>query len=85
MKSSTDTAMAYIKSPMFKASLQVCSYFKLITDVYRVNETNGRSNALAGPSFIKEFLNVTKNFDDIEKVKTMIFCGNKQGALDKLK
>ena len=60
--------MAYIKSPIFKASLQVCSNFKLITNVYRANETNGRSNELAGPNFIKEFLDYTKNFDGIEKV-----------------
>jgi hypothetical protein len=57
--------MAYVKSPLFKASLQVCEYFKLISDVYRDNETNGRPNELAGPNFIKEFIEVTKNFDGI--------------------
>ncbi len=57
--------MAYVKSPFFKASLQVCNYFKLISDVYRSNETNDRPNELAGPNFIKEFIEVTKNFDDI--------------------
>ena len=76
--------MAYVRSPLFKASLQVCNYFKLISDIYRVNETNGRSKEYAGPNFIKEFIYVTKNFDDIDKVKTMIFCGNKEAALQKL-
>lgn len=52
--------------------------------MYRANETNGRSKELAGPNFIKEFLEVTKDFADIKKVRTMIFCGNKEGALSKL-
>ena len=38
MKSSTESAMAYVKSPLFEASLEVCEYFKLISDVYRKNE-----------------------------------------------
>jgi hypothetical protein len=52
--------------------------------VYRINETNGRDNEYAGPNFIKEFHNATKNFDNIDKVKTMVFCGNIQAALNKL-
>ena len=76
--------MAYIKSPLFKSSLQVCKYFKLISDVYRVNETNGRDNEYAGPNLFKEFINLTKDFQDISKVKTMIFSRQKKNALDKL-
>jgi len=76
LKLSTDTAMSYIKSPMFKASLQVCNKFKLITDVTRWNETNGRNPEMAGPNFIKEFINYTKYFDGIEKVMIMIYCRN---------
>jgi hypothetical protein len=68
--------MAYVRSSLFKASLQVCTYFKLISDIYRVNETNGRPNEYAGPNFIKEFLKETKDFKGREKVKTMIFCGD---------
>ena len=54
--------MAYIKSPLFKASLQVCKYFKLVSNVYRDNESNGRSNELAGPKFIREFIDTTIDF-----------------------
>jgi hypothetical protein len=54
--------MAYIKSPLFKASLQVCKYFKLVSNVYRDNESNGRSKELAGPKFIKEFIDTTIDF-----------------------
>jgi len=38
LKSNTASAMAYIESPLFKASLDACEYFKLISDVYRANE-----------------------------------------------
>jgi hypothetical protein len=70
--------MAYIKSPLFKASLSVSKQFKLISDMTRLNEEKmGRRNEYAGANFIKVFLNETKNYDFIEKVKTMIFCGNK--------
>ena len=72
--------MAYDRSPLFKASLQVCTYFKLISDIYRVNETNDRPNEYAGPNFIKEFLKETKDFNCIKKVKTMIFCGDEKAA-----
>jgi hypothetical protein len=60
--------MAYFKSPLFKASLQVCEYFKLISDVYRVNETNGRDNECAGPNLFKEFIQLTKDSEDFRGI-----------------
>ncbi len=65
LKSNTDTAMAYFKSPLFEATLQVCNYFKLITDVYRANEKNEKDKECAGPNLIKKFINLTQNFKDI--------------------
>ena len=47
--------MAYVKSPFFKASLDACEYFKLISDVYRANEQTKKEKEYAGPNFIKEF------------------------------
>ena len=53
LKLNTDVAMAYIRSPLFKASIQVCRSFKLISDIARFNETNGRDPHMAGPNFVK--------------------------------
>ena len=47
--------MAYVKSPFFKASLDACEYFKLISDVYRAYEDSEKDKKYAGPNFIKEF------------------------------
>ena len=80
LKSSTDVALAYIRSPLFKASLQVCNTFKLCTDITRYNEPKGKDPSFAGPNFIKDFINETKNYEGIEKVKTMVFCGDSKKA-----
>ena len=65
---------------MFKAALQFCDSFKIVSDIYRANESNGRVKELAGPNFLKTFKNFTKDYQEIHKVKTMIFCGNKENA-----
>lgn len=52
--------------------------------MYRVNETDGRDNEYAGPYLFKEFINLTKDFKDISKVKTMIFSRQRESAIAKL-
>ena len=52
--------------------------------MYRVNETDGRDNEYAGPNLFKEFINLTKDFKDISKVKTMIFSRQRESAIAKL-
>jgi hypothetical protein len=75
--------MAYVRSPLFKASIQVCTSFKLISDIARFNETNGRDPHMAGPNFVKKFKLETQGYDGIEKVKIMVFTSNEEIAKNK--
>ncbi len=52
MKSSSALAMAYIESPLFKACMQVCNQFKLISDVIRENEKTEDDKKFAGVYFM---------------------------------
>lgn len=65
LKSSTEVALAYIRSPLFKASLQVCSTFKLCSDITRFNEAEGKDPYFAGPNFIKDFISETIDYEGI--------------------
>ena len=80
LKSNSSSAMAYIESILFKASLEGCNYFKLITDVYRTNENTEQEKKYAGPNFIKRFVDYTKDFENIQKVEKLIYCGSKKVA-----
>jgi hypothetical protein len=46
----------------------VCRSFKLISNIKRDNETNGRDPHMAGPNFVKRFKIDTGNYSGIEKV-----------------
>ena len=69
--------MAYIESPLFKACMQVCNYFILISDVKRDNEKTEDEKNFAGVYFMKNFINNTnENFNDQRnKIKRSFFCG----------
>jgi hypothetical protein len=40
LKASSSVAWAYVKSELFKSSLQVCKSFKIISDMARFNESS---------------------------------------------
>lgn len=84
LKTSSKLAWSYINSEFFKKSLEVCNSFKLVSDVTRFNE-DGDNEAKwnAGPIFIKKFIQQTATYQNIDKVETMVFCGDKNSAIRK--
>jgi len=81
LKPSSKLAWDYLDSDFFPRSLDVCSSFKVVSDVTRFNEPGTQEDQWnAGPRFIRKFLDKTANTQGIEKVQTMVFCGDKQSA-----
>jgi len=53
LKASSSVGWAYINSPLFKTSLQVCKSFKIVSDMARFNESEDRQECyVAGAKFI---------------------------------
>ena len=85
LKASTEVAWAYINSKLFETSLQVCSSFKIISDMARFNESEDKMECyVAGAKFISKFIELTKNWDHIDKVKYMIFTLDKARSIENL-
>jgi hypothetical protein len=56
LKESSKLAWAYVRSDLFKKSLEVVKSFKLVSDVARLNEDGPEDNKWhAGPIFIQGF------------------------------
>ena len=53
LKASSSVGWAYINSPLFKISLQVCNSFKIVSDMARLNENQNLEECyVAGAKFI---------------------------------
>lgn len=62
LKSSTKLARAWLNSAFFPKSLEVCTSFKLVSDVVRLNEEGPQDNKWnAGPILVREFNQLVSN------------------------
>ena len=81
-------ALAYIRSPFFKISLEMASVYKMIQDELRYNENiliykNENANIEvyeAGARFHKDFILETKNIDKrlLNKIQMAVYTQNKE-------
>ena len=72
-----------MRSQLFKVSLEICKNFKIVSNMTRISEENGE---LAGANLVKwirKELMPTLKPHLRKKIKIMIFCGNRAGAIEK--
>ena len=82
-KTNTATAISFLESDLFRASLIACNQFRIISNRKRGENEN------AGAEFFNWIYNNIiideKNHALAKKLRLLIFCGNEDRAIESLK